>query len=166
MEEFAEWVGVEYTVAPLTQKDNICRPHLTCTNTHPHVVHTGRKYFTTTQVGRLSHQKRCSTHWYLHLRIHSSWRCWWRRGEAANWLLSWFKMFLSSVGSVWEKWICRRINAVRNPTNGDSYYWFVDFVLIKPFIYSKVNRSFLTSLKSPYDVFFICSKTYYDQNEP
>lgn len=35
-EVFAEWVGVEYTVARLTSKDNICRPHLTCTNTHPH----------------------------------------------------------------------------------------------------------------------------------
>lgn len=52
---FAEWVGVEYTVAPLTQKDNICRPHLTCTNTHPHVERTGRKYSPTTQVGLLIH---------------------------------------------------------------------------------------------------------------
>lgn len=57
-EEFAERVGVEYTVAPLTQKDNICRPHLTCTNTHPHVVHTGRKYSSTAQVGTLSLKKK------------------------------------------------------------------------------------------------------------
>lgn len=42
-EVFAEWAGVEYTVAQLTQKDNICGPHLTFTNTHPHAEHTGRE---------------------------------------------------------------------------------------------------------------------------
>lgn len=36
-EVFAEWVGVEYTVAVLTQKDNICRH----TQTHTHFCTNG-----------------------------------------------------------------------------------------------------------------------------
>lgn len=54
---FAEWVGVEYTVALLTQKNNICRPHLTCTNTRPNVECTGRKYPSTTQIELINYQK-------------------------------------------------------------------------------------------------------------